>query len=218
MQMLIGDSKNDFFFSQLAKYKVEDKNGVTIGKPGDALLSTKDLSIESLILFGGMLEEKMEDIGLKENIDPIVPLTTIVSVDDKDKKIVLNVSKDDLKTTDNNYKAPDGKIQYIILKKLGIFSKDSEKIGRVIDIHFKQDGSYSLIVGGSGLEEFLEKVRVIPDKDLIVPKSAVTSIGSDIKIKSNKKDLLSTLEDSKENPKEFLAVDKVAFIPRGTNY
>ena len=73
-------------------------------------------------------------------------------------------------------------------------------------------------MGGSGLEEFLEKVRIIPDKDLIVPSSAVTSITSLIKIKLNKLDLLSTLEDSKENPKELLTNEKAGFYPRGTNF
>ncbi len=216
--MLIGDSKSDFFFSHLAKYKVEDKDGKAIGKPGDALLSVTNLSIESLILFGGMLEEKMEDLGLKENIDPIVPLSIIDSVDDSKKKITLKISKEELKTTDNNFKAPEGTIQFIKLKKLPIFSHDNEKIGRVIDIHYRKDGSYRFIVGGSALEEFLEKVRVIPDKDLIVPGSSVTSIGSDIKIKHNKIDLLSTLEEAKEAPKEVSGVDNVRFVPRGMNY
>jgi len=53
--MLISDSMKYFFFLKLSKYKVEDRTGVIVSLPDDALFSTKDLSIDSLILLGGML-------------------------------------------------------------------------------------------------------------------------------------------------------------------
>ena len=190
--MFIGDKKSDFFFSHLSQYRVEDKNGKIIGRPGDALFLLKDLSIDSLILFGGLLEEKLEDLHLKENIDPIVPVSVIKTVDQKKKKITLNVGREELSATDDNYKAPAGKIQYLKLKKLPIFEKENERIGRVIDIHYRTDGKYSFIVGGSALEEFLEKIRVIPDKDLIVPSTSITEISDKIAIKLSKIDLITT--------------------------
>ena len=218
--MLLEQNKEDFFFSKLSQFKVEDKNGKNIGKPGDALFSKKDLSINSLILFGGMLEEKLEDLGVKENIDPIVPLSSIASIDKKSKKIVLKVAKEDLKNTNNSFVAPDGMIQYIKLKRLPIYEKGNEKIGRVIDIHFLKQGSYKFIVGGSALEEFLEKVRIIPDKDLIIPSNAVTEISDKIQIKLNKNDLLSTLEErgQDKDPNEILTNQKAGFFPRGMNF
>lgn len=206
-----------FFFSHLSQFKVEDKNGKRIGNPGDALFS-EDLKIDSLILFGGMLEEKMEDLGLRENIDPIVPISTIKSFDEKNKKIVLNVAKEELKTTNNEYKAPEGFIQYIKLKKLPIFEKNNERIGRVIDIFFNAKGGYSFIVGGSALEEFLEKVRIIPDKDLIVPSSSVTEISDKIKINNAKSDLITTLYENPSDPEKFLGKNKVVFVPKNTSY
>jgi sporulation protein YlmC with PRC-barrel domain len=216
--MLIGDKKSDFFFSQLAQFKVEDKNGKIIGKAGDAIFNKKDMTFNSLILFGGLLEEKMEDFGLKENIDPIVPISAIASVDQKKKKIVLNVDKSELKTTNKDFSAPEGTIQYIKLKKLAIYEKENEKIGRVIDIFFHSSGMYKFIVGGSALEEFLEKVRVIPDKDLIVPNSAIKEISDKIVLTVNKFDLLSTLENEVLNPKKTLAQEKFGYLPKGYNY
>ena len=157
---------------------------------------------------------------MRENIDPIVPLTSIAHIDEKKKKIVLKVAKSDLKTTDNNFVAPEGMLQYIKLKKLPIYEKGNEKIGRVIDIHFLKQGGYKFIVGGSALEEFLEKVRVIPDKDLIIPGNAVTEISDKIQIKLQKTDLLSTLEAKHEDqdPKELLTNERAGFYPRGMNF
>lgn len=215
--MFLDDKKSDFFFSQLSQFKVEDKNGKNIGKPGDALF-TKDFRIDSLILFGGLLEEKMEDLHLRENVDPIVPISVIQTVDETNKKIVLNVAKDELKSTNNSFVAPEGLMQFIKLKKLPIFEKNNEKIGRVVDIFFEKDGKFKLIVGGGALEEFLEKVRVIPDKDLIVPGSSlVGDITDKITIKLDKMQLLSTLEEVKDDPNQLLTTDKVSFIPRGMN-
>ena len=216
--MFIGDKKSDFFFSHLSQYRVEDKNGKIIGRPGDALFLLKDLSIDSLILFGGLLEEKLEDLHLKENIDPIVPVSVIKTVDQKKKKITLNVGREELSATDDNYKAPAGKIQYLKLKKLPIFEKENERIGRVIDIHYRTDGKYSFIVGGSALEEFLEKIRVIPDKDLIVPSTSITEISDKIAIKLSKIDLITTLEDPNLNPEDILKSNKVGFVSKDVNY
>ena len=216
--MLIDENKkHNFFFSNLSQFKVEDKDGKALGKPGDALFS-KDMKIDSLILFGGLLEEKMEDLGLRENIDPIVPLSAIKSIDEKKRKIVLNVAKKELKTTNADYNAPEGLIQYIKLKKIPIFEKNNEKIGRVIDIFFNEKGGYSFIVGGSALEEFLEKVRIIPDKDLIVPGSSVTEISDKIKIKSAKSELITTLYENITDPQQYLGKNKVVFVPKNTSY
>lgn len=211
--MFSGNKKYNFFFSQLAKFEVEDKNGKKIGKPGDALF-TKDIIIESLILFGGHLEEKMEDLHLRKNIDPIVPLTVIDSIDEQKGIIRLKVAKDELKTTDNNFKAPEGLIQYIKLKKLPIYEKDNVKIGRVIDILFKAHGGYSFLVGGSELEELLEEVRIIPDKDLIVPSSSVIDISDKIKINENKNELVTTLFQNVKNPYHFLEIKNSEFVTR----
>ena len=216
--MFIGDNKSEFFFSHLSRFKVEDKNGKVIGRVGDALFSSKDLSIHSLILFGGLLEEKLEDLGFRENIDPIVPISVINSIDQKKRKITLNVSKEDLKTTDNNFVAPNGTIQYLKLKKLPIFEKGSEKIGRVIDIHFQKDGKYKFIVGGSALEEFLEKIRVIPDKDLIVPGSSVTEISNKIQVNIGKADLITTLHETVDDPKDYFKSEKPTFVPKDVSY
>jgi hypothetical protein len=50
----------------------------------------------SIIVGGGFFEEKLEAIGLKTDIDLIVPCDVIESISDK---ILLKVSKDELGTT-----------------------------------------------------------------------------------------------------------------------
>ncbi|MHA2142593.1 MAG: hypothetical protein ACXADF_13580, partial [Candidatus Thorarchaeota archaeon] len=71
-----------------------DKDGVGVGKAIDI-----DFDIDgsaSLTVGGGIIEESLEAIGLKSDIDIIVPAETIESMHDK---IKLKVSKADLKLT-----------------------------------------------------------------------------------------------------------------------
>ena len=211
--MFLDDDKKNFFFSQLSQFEVVDKDSKKIGKPGDALF-TKELNFNSLILFGGLLEEKMEALHLRENIDPIVPISDIDSIDYKKGIIRLNKTKNDLNKMDKNFPVPDGLIQYTKLKKLAIYEKNNVKIGRVIDILFKARGGYSFIVGGSGLEEFLEKIRIIPDNDLIVPSSSVVDISNKIKINENKDELITTLFENVNNPINYLENKKSEFVPK----
>ena len=72
-------SATDYFFSELTKFKVVDNEGNNLGRVGDVLLNSEDISIDSLILFGSILEEKMEDIGLREDIDPIVSVAVLLT-------------------------------------------------------------------------------------------------------------------------------------------
>ncbi len=81
-------------WSELKDRYIVDKDDVGVGKAIDI-----DFDIDgtaSLTVGGGIIEESLEAIGLKADIDIIVPAETIESMGDQ---IKLKVSKDDLKLT-----------------------------------------------------------------------------------------------------------------------
>ncbi|MGD9397399.1 MAG: PRC-barrel domain-containing protein [Candidatus Thorarchaeota archaeon] len=81
-------------FSDLQKLEIVDKDGVKVGRAINV-----DFDIDgrtALIAGGGLLEEKLEAFGLKEDVDIIVPFQVIVSIDES---IRLSVSKDELDTS-----------------------------------------------------------------------------------------------------------------------
>jgi sporulation protein YlmC with PRC-barrel domain len=60
-----------------------------------------------LIVGGGFIEETLEDVGLKADVDILVPSGNITSIRGK---IILSVSKEDLKLTmDNAFENPEVK-------------------------------------------------------------------------------------------------------------
>ena len=59
---------------------------------------------------------------------------------------------------------------------------------------------------------------MIPDKDLIVPGSSITEISNKIQVNIGKADLITTLYDNVENPKEIFKRDKPTFVPKDVSY
>jgi sporulation protein YlmC with PRC-barrel domain len=84
-------SDNEIKFSDLQKLDIIDKDDVKVGRAIDV-----DFELDgrtALIAGGGLIEEKLEAIGLKDDVDIIVPFEVIVSIDDS---IRLSISKDEL--------------------------------------------------------------------------------------------------------------------------
>jgi sporulation protein YlmC with PRC-barrel domain len=84
-------SDDEMKFSDLQKLDILDKDNVKVGRAIDV-----DFELDgrtALIAGGGFIEEKLEAIGLKDDIDIIVPFEVIVSIDES---IRLSVSKDEL--------------------------------------------------------------------------------------------------------------------------
>lgn len=89
-------SDDEVKFSELEKLDIFDKNQEKIGRAIDVDLDTDNHV--SIIVGGGFVEEKLEAIGLKDDVDIIVPSNVISSIHDS---IQLSVSKDELDTTLN---------------------------------------------------------------------------------------------------------------------
>jgi sporulation protein YlmC with PRC-barrel domain len=80
--------------STLEDMDIFDIDSVKVGRAID--VDFDDDGTAMLTVGGGMIEETLESIGLKADVDIIVPAETIESIADK---IMLNVSKADLKLT-----------------------------------------------------------------------------------------------------------------------
>ncbi|MFX0046023.1 MAG: PRC-barrel domain-containing protein [Candidatus Hermodarchaeota archaeon] len=87
-------SDDEIRFSKLVALDIIDKNNVKVGRAIDV-----DFDVDgraSIIAGGGFIEEKLEAIGLKKDVDIIVPSDVITSIEDT---IQLSASKDELDTT-----------------------------------------------------------------------------------------------------------------------
>ena len=81
-------------WSNLTKMDIFDKDDVKVGRAVDVEFDTDGTAC--LIVGGGIIEETLEDVGLKSDVDILLPSGHITAIRGK---IVLDVSKDDLKLT-----------------------------------------------------------------------------------------------------------------------
>lgn len=97
--------KGDIKYSMLQKMEIIDNQGVKVGHAVD--VDFDESGAASMIVGGSFMEEKLEALGLKTDVDIIVPGDVISSIRDK---IRLKVSKDDLETTmEDAIKPQEGK-------------------------------------------------------------------------------------------------------------
>ncbi|MFW9955595.1 MAG: PRC-barrel domain-containing protein [Candidatus Thorarchaeota archaeon] len=86
--------KDEIKLSKLEKLSIYDQKGVSVGKAIDVEFDVDGCA--SLIVGGGFFEEKLEALGLKADVDIIVPAQVIKSIGET---IDLNVDKENLSLT-----------------------------------------------------------------------------------------------------------------------
>lgn len=116
--------EGDIRLSKLEKMDIIDSSGKKVGRAIDV-----DFDVDgavSMIVGGGFIEEKLEALGLKTDVDIIVPGAVISSITDK---IQLNVSEGELSTTmddalksEEATKARDDKVIHHEVTKVRLFS------------------------------------------------------------------------------------------------
>ena len=193
-------------YSELKKKDVIDSNGERIGEVIDSTFNYSDnrLELKHIVLGGGVIEELLERIKARPDIDPVCNVSDIDSISDK---VYLNVDKESLCKTMDKGISTDSDFLYSNISKMKVVDVDGIRLGNVIDLWFDKASHLWLILGGSFFEELLERLHAIPDIDLLVPHDDIESIKKGvIKLKKTKFQLESTCESEYEKLKRELTV------------
>lgn len=191
--------EKDLYFDQLKHFEVIDVDNKVIGKTRDAILSSKDFSILALITYKGLLEEKLEEIHLKEDHSILVPSEAINTIDEDSKKIILKISKGELLNAgDQLYNSNYDTINYSKLRKMRVYLAHLENIGYPVSILFKSDGLNILIVGGKELEHFLKEIRKPTNTYLKVSIPSISKITDAIYTTIRKNEIIDAFNNSEK--------------------
>jgi len=203
-------------YSDIKKKEVVDSNGEHIGEViGSTFkISNNRLELKHLILGGGRIEELLEKIKARPDIDPVCNVSDIDSISDK---VYLKVDKDSLCKTIDKGVFSDSDLRYSQVAKLKVVDADGIKIGSVIDLWFDKASHLWLVLGGSFFEELLEKIHAVPDIDLLVPQDDIDTIDKKtLKLTKTRFQLESTCESEYEKLKRELTGKEGRSDPRYT--
>jgi sporulation protein YlmC with PRC-barrel domain len=179
---------------EMKKMDVVDTSGHKVGNVGDMTFTfDRGLTLTKFILAGPRFEEFLESIKVKPDRDPVFDSSLITKVDEK---VHLDTNVNSLKTTLDKDAITEGEIRLSKLEKMDIVDSTGKKIGRAIDIDFDMDGTVSVIVGGSFIEEKLEAAGLKEDIDIIVPGDVITSISNKICLSVSESELATTVNDA----------------------
>ena len=190
---------------EIKKTNVLDSKGEIIGKVGDLTFAFDgELSLSKFILAGSRWDEFLESIKVRPNKDPVFDSSLIERIDDH---VHLNTTVDSLKTTLDSDAIPEGDIRLSHLERMDIMDKDKKKIGRAIAVNFNLDGTVSMIVGGSFIEEKLEAAGLKADVDILVPGDVISEIDNMVHLNVSKESLSTTMDHALKD-KEVLRVQR----------
>ena len=122
-------------YSEIRGKDVIDKNGEKVGHIMDCIIdiSNNKVALKHLILGGGFIEEFLESIGARPDIDPVVNVEDLDTISDD---VHLLVSKESLKKTIDPGIFCETDLKFGDLRKLDIKDTDGLKLGHVIDLWF----------------------------------------------------------------------------------
>lgn len=194
-------------YSDIRSKDVVDSNGEKVGEVMDWIFDCADnkLDLKYIVLGGGRVEELLESIGARPDIDPVIKLEDVDSISDK---VYLKVDGESLKKTIDPGVLSETDITFSKLSDIKVIDSDGFKAGFVIDIWFDLDNTMWLLLGGGFFEELLERLNAQPDIDLLVPPYFIKTLNrNEIKLSITKFQLESTCEDEYKKLKRQLTGD-----------
>lgn len=195
-------------YSEIRSKDVIDSKGEKVGEVADVIfdISNNSVVLKYFVLGGGIIEELLESIKARADIDPVVSVKDIESISDT---IYLKVNKSSLLKTVDRGVLTKTDIKFSSLSKIKIEDSDGIKIGNIIDLWFDTDSMMWFLIGGGFFEELLEKIHAQPDCDLIVPAHLIKSVSKNsIVFTQTKFQLESTCVAEYEREKKRLAKAK----------
>ncbi|MCY3410183.1 MAG: hypothetical protein INQ03_00975 [Candidatus Heimdallarchaeota archaeon] len=211
-------------FTNLKKWKVVDKNGMKAGKVIDFAIN-KDYNLTKFVLGGSFFEELSEKMKIKPDDDPVVSLADINSVDVDKKLIKLSISTDDFISKLEKSSFDAGEITFSELSKRRIKGSCGTTIGTPVDALIDIENKTSIIIGENRFIEFMEKIGLTGNYDLLLPSKYVENMNDEIiqisKTKEELKILLNNAEVKNKSIVDYsqLKKDKVSSeIQRYTRY
>ena len=196
--MTLCETDKYYTVSDLRKKAVVCCDGLKFGRVIDVVFDAS-MNLHSFIIGGSRWEEFREAIGIIDDIDPVLPVDKIKEI--KDKEVVIDAKKEDLKHKLEQDAFPPSSHSYSNLKKMKILDSNEKAFGRIVNLVFVPCGEPAFIIGGSRLEEAGEKLGFKENTDLLLPLEYISSIDPvGIKLNLPIEELKVTLDDKPLDP------------------
>lgn len=129
----------------LRHLRVQDANGQVIGRITDAVVNQTTLSLRGFVVHGSRLEEALEALNLREDVDPLVTLADITGV--TDRTLTVNQAAADLPNAAPQALAEDDRL-FSDLNHIPVLDVNGQPLGLFVDVYVNADGTPAYCLGG----------------------------------------------------------------------
>ncbi len=190
-------------FSEIKDMDVLDSNGEKMGRVNDFMFKYEDgkIQLTSVIIGGSRFEELLERIGIRPDDDPIFGVGCIDRIEDA---VYLKTECDSLSDSYD----PTGKNNMSLAKlaRIKVIDSDGFKTGTVTDVWFDSCGDVLLVLEGGTFESILERLKLRPDIDLLLPEYFIENVSEkEVCLKYTKFQLEATAQDEYQKYKDELS-------------
>ncbi|NHJ47568.1 MAG: hypothetical protein FK733_07260 [Asgard group archaeon] len=157
----------------LRKKMVKSVDDLDIGHVIDVVFN-EEFQIHSFILGGSRWEEFRERLGIIDDIDPVIDVSTIRSIDED--VIQLSIAKSRIPHKLQEDVIPENAFIYSSMKRKKIVDTLENKFGKIVNLGVLPCGEPIFVIGGTWFEELSERLGFKENVDLLLPSSKIESI------------------------------------------
>ncbi|MHA2296892.1 MAG: PRC-barrel domain-containing protein [Candidatus Hodarchaeales archaeon] len=157
--------------SSLSLRKVVDGNGKTIGRIKDAIVNKKDLIFRGFVIHGSKWEEMLEDINIKQDVDPLITPDLVVTINDS--TIVLNKPENELPNAMAPGTLAENEMFLTDLRKIPLKDPSGKNIGILTDIFFEKDEKVAYQIDGKEFIIFLSQYFLSRDLNYVISPAKI---------------------------------------------
>ena len=129
----------------LRHLRVQDANGRVIGRITDAVVNKTTLSLRGWVVHGSRLEETLEALNLREDVDPLVTLADITAV--TDSTLTVNQAASALPNAAPEALADDDML-FSAVSRIPVLDVNGNNLGLFVDVYVNADGTPAYCLGG----------------------------------------------------------------------
>lgn len=167
--------------------KVVGSKGNQIGTIRDAVINKETLALRGFVVYGSALEELLERVGARADVDPLILPDVIEHVGDDEVK--LNKNKDELPNAMGSGEIKSDEMLFSDLRKIPVLAENGERMGLICDIYFDDSGKHSYTLGGTEFLNFLRNHNLTPAVEYTLPSNKLAKVDNGYKITQSLKDI-----------------------------
>lgn len=177
----------------LRHLRVQDANGHVIGRIKDAVVNKTTLSLRGFVVHGSRLEEALEALNIRKDVDPLVTLADIATI--TESTLTVNKAASELPNAAPEALAEDDML-FSAVSTIPVLDGNGQQLGFFSDVYVHADDTLAYRLGGKTFTLFLKHHHYADDLLYVIAPDCIQYTDQGYRMQT---DVTSLERDMKRN-------------------